>query len=154
MKIAAAALAGAAATSAAVSPVAAATAPVSNVRVLIHYSLAAADRPEDVTAVPGGDFYDTLSQAAQVEGHAAGRAVNSDFPTRPPDGGINTPVLHFQFLSGLVRMLDGTLYLGSAAGTSNLTGIWRVRPGGTPQRVIALEIMKRLNCAWPPNVPG
>jgi hypothetical protein len=50
-------------------------------------------------------------------------------------------VLHFQFLSGLVRMLDGTLYLGSATGTNNLTGIWRVRPGGTPQRVIALEIM-------------
>jgi hypothetical protein len=84
MKIAAAALAGAAATGAAVSPVAAATAPVSNARVLIYYSLAAGDRPENVTAVPGGDFYDTLSKAAQVEGHAAGRAVHSDFPTKTP----------------------------------------------------------------------
>jgi hypothetical protein len=58
---------------------------------------------------------------------------------KPPDGGINTPVLHFQFLSGIVRMPDGTLYLGYATGTSNLTGTWRVRPGGAPQRVIALS---------------
>jgi hypothetical protein len=139
MKIAAAAFTSAATTGAAVSPVAAATAPVSNARVLIHYSLAAGDRPENVTAVPGGDFYDTLSQAARVERVTpqGRRSIVTSLP-KPPDGGINTPVLHFQFLSGIVRMPDGTLYLGYATGTNNLTGIWRVRPGGTPRRVIAL----------------
>jgi hypothetical protein len=140
MKIAAAALTSAAAAGAVVSPAAAATAPVSNSHVLIHYSLAAGDRPENVTAVPGGDFYDTLSQAAKVERVTpqGGQSVVASLP-KPPDGGINTPVLHFQFLSGIVRMPDGTLYLGYATGTNNLTGIWRVRPGHTPQRVIALS---------------
>jgi hypothetical protein len=139
MKIAAAALVGAAATGTAVSPVAAATTPVSNPHVLISYSLAAGERPENVTAVPGGDFYDTLSQAAQVERVTPqGRRSTVTSLPKPADGGINTPVLHFEFLSGIVRMPDGTLYLGYATGTNDLTGIWRVRPGGTPQRVIAL----------------
>ena len=64
MSVAAATLVGAAATGVVPSQAAGATAPVSNARVLINYSLAAGERPENVTAVPGGDFYDTLSQAA------------------------------------------------------------------------------------------
>jgi hypothetical protein len=137
--VAAAALIGAVATGLVSSQAAGATAPVSNAHVLINYSLAAGERPENVTAVPGGDFYDTLSQAAQVERVTpqGQRSTVTSLP-KPADGGINTPVLHFQFLSGIVRMSDGTLYLGYATGTDDLTGIWRVRPGGPPQRVIAL----------------
>jgi sugar lactone lactonase YvrE len=37
-----------------------------------------------------------------------------------------------------VRTADGTLYIGYAAGHDDLTGIWRVRPGGTPTRIVPL----------------
>ncbi|QHA03267.1 FAD-binding protein [Streptomyces broussonetiae] len=33
---------------------------------------------------------------------------------------------------------DGTLYFLYATGTSDLTGVWRLRPGGTPGRIAAL----------------
>ena len=47
-------------------------------------------------------------------------------------------VLGFSLATGLVRTADGTLYIGYAAGHDDLTGIWRVRPGGTPTRIVPL----------------
>jgi sugar lactone lactonase YvrE len=106
---------------------------------LLHYDLATGERPENVAAGTGDDFYDTLSQAARVE-RVTPQGLRSTVVSlpKPADGGVNTPVLHFPFLSGIVRLPNGTLYLGYATGTDDLTGIWRVRPGGIPQRVIAL----------------
>lgn len=140
LKLAALAIAGGVAVVGSAASSAAATAQVSNPRILIHYDITAGDRPENITAVPGADFYVTLSQAAEVEKVTpeGGQSLVTALP-KPADGGVNTPVLHFQFLSGIVRMPDGTLYLGYATGTAGLTGIWRVRPGGVPQRVIALS---------------
>lgn len=56
----------------------------------------------------------------------------------PADGGVNTPVLHFAPTMGIVRADDGTLYFLYATGTSDLTGVWRLRPHGTPERIAAL----------------
>ncbi|MGP4092297.1 hypothetical protein, partial [Streptomyces sp. KR55] len=42
------------------------------------------------------------------------------------------------FLGGIVRTDDGTLYFLYATGSSDLTGLWRLRPGGTPERIAAL----------------
>jgi hypothetical protein len=139
MKIVSALLASVAATGVSASPVAAATAPVSNPRVLIHYDLAAGEQPENITAVPGGDFLVVLSRAAKVERITpqGGRRVVASLPV-PADGGINTPVLGFNFASGIVRMPDGTLYIGYATGHDDSTGIWRVRPCAAPERVVAL----------------
>ena len=139
VKLAALAVAGTALASATAIPAAAATAPASDARILIHWDVTAGQRPENITEVPGGDFYVTLSEAAEVDQVTpqGQQSIVTSLP-KPADGGVNTPVLHFQFLSGLVRMPDGTLYLGYATGTDGLTGIWRVRPGGRPERIIAL----------------
>lgn len=87
--------------------------------------------------MPGITLAMKIAAAVERVTPQGGRSTVTSLP-KPADGGINTPVLHFEFLSGIVRMPDGTLYLGYATGTDNLTGIWRVHPGGAPQRVIAL----------------
>jgi hypothetical protein len=125
--------------SAAAIPAVAATAPASDARILIHWDATAGQRPENITKVPGGDFDVTLSEAAEVvqvtpQGQ---QSIVTSLP-KPADGGVNTPVLHHELLTGIVRMPDGTLYLGYTTGTDALTGIWRVRPGGQPERIIAL----------------
>ena len=56
----------------------------------------------------------------------------------PADGGVHTPVLGFALTTGIVRAHDGTLYFLYASGAADLTGVWRLRPGGTPQRIAAL----------------
>ncbi|MEV6994307.1 hypothetical protein AB0N87_34805 [Streptomyces sp. NPDC093228] len=129
----------AAAAGASVGPVAAASAPVSDPHVLVHYDLAAGQQPENVTTEPDGDLDVVLSRAAQVERVTPGgeRKVLASLPV-PADGGVNTPTLGYSLATGIVRTADGTLYIGYAAGHDDLTGIWRVRPGGTPQRIVAL----------------
>ncbi|MFF8860835.1 hypothetical protein ACF08B_02175 [Streptomyces sp. NPDC015139] len=44
----------------------------------------------------------------------------------------------FPLTVGIVRAHDGTLYFLYATGTRDLTGVWRLRPGGEPQRIAAL----------------
>nr|QIZ02324.1 hypothetical protein HEP87_54870 [Streptomyces sp. S1D4-11] len=124
---------------ASIGPVVAATAPVSNPRVLIRYDLAAGEQPENIAAAPGGAFDVVLSRAAKVERITpqGGRQLLAALPV-PEDGGVHTPALGYSIATGLVRTADGTLYIGYAAGHDHLTGIWQVRPGGTPKRVIAL----------------
>jgi hypothetical protein len=51
---------------------------------------------------------------------------------------VNTPVLGFALTTGIDRSRDGTLYFLYASGSADLTGLWRLRPGGTPQRITAL----------------
>lgn len=55
----------------------------------------------------------------------------------PSDGGVHTPALGFALTSGLVRTGDGTLYFLYATGEA-ATGHYRLRPGGTPQRIAIL----------------
>ena len=50
----------------------------------------------------------------------------------PADGGVHTPVLGFPLTVGITRADDGTLYFLYATGTADLTGVWRLRPGGRP----------------------
>jgi hypothetical protein len=134
--VAAAAVAVVAATAVTAS---AATEPVSNPRILVHYDLAAGQQPENVALEPDGNLDVTLSTAGQVERvtPTGQRQLLATLPA-PSDGGVNTPVLGHSLATGLVRTADGTLYIGYAAGHDDLTGIWRVRPGGTPTRIVPL----------------
>src|SRR6266478_9031514 len=136
MKAVVAAVAVAAAT---VATASAAAEPVSNPRILVHYDLAAGQQPENVALEPDGNLDVTLSTAGQVErvSPTGQRQLLATLPA-PSDGGVNTPVLGHSLATGLVRTADGTLYIGYAAGHDELTGIWRVRPGGTPTRIVAL----------------
>ncbi|MFJ4364132.1 SMP-30/gluconolactonase/LRE family protein [Streptomyces chartreusis] len=131
-----------AATAAALSPAASASttaAPQSVPRVSVHFDLAKGQTPENIALAPNGDAYVTFAAGRQVA------KVSRDGSTRilatlpePADGGIHTPALGFPLTVGIVRAHDGTLYFLYATGTPDLTGVWRLRPGGKPQRIAAL----------------
>ncbi|MCG6498149.1 hypothetical protein [Kitasatospora sp. A2-31] len=42
--------------------------------------------------------------------------------------------------AGIARAHDGTLFFAYATGTADLTGIWRLCPGGTPERISAFPV--------------
>lgn len=107
--------------------------------VLAHLSLAGGQRPENVAVEPDGDLDVSMSQAAQIVRitPTGKQTVLASLP-HPADGGTSVPVIGFASSEGVVRAADGTLYVGYAAGTAALSGIWRVRPGRRPQRIIAL----------------
>lgn len=107
--------------------------------VLAHLSLSGGQRPENVAVEPNGDLDVSMSQAAQIVRitPSGKQTVLASLP-HPADGGVGVPVIGFASSEGLVRAADGTLYVGYASGSASLSGIWRVRPGGQPERIIAL----------------
>lgn len=140
LALAAAATVGAlAATSVMAQPSQAATPPAAHPHVLVQYDLKAGQQPENVVVTPKGTLDVVLARAAQVqEVTPDGRQRPLAQLPLPADGGAHTPALGFSLATGLVRTADGTLYVGYAAGDDALTGVWRIRPGGRPQRVVAL----------------
>ncbi|MGP8297208.1 SMP-30/gluconolactonase/LRE family protein [Streptomyces inhibens] len=116
----------------------AASGPLSDVRLVAHLNIADGQRPENIALEPGGGADVTFAYSRQVARITPdGRAhVLATLPA-PPAGSV-TPALTSPFLGGIVRAHDGTLYFLYATGTSDLTGVWRLRPGGTPQRIAAL----------------
>ncbi|MGW7138287.1 hypothetical protein [Streptomyces xanthophaeus] len=117
----------------------AASAPLSCTRIAAHFDLTRHQMPENIALAPDGSAYVTFAAARQVA------RIDSRGTTRilatlpaPADGGIHTPVLGFALTTGIVRAHDGTLYFLYATGTADLTGLWRLRPGGEPQRIAAL----------------
>jgi len=107
--------------------------------IAAHFDLASGQTPENGVLEPDGSLDVTFSVARQVV------RVGVDGRTRilatmplPADGGVDTPVLHFAPTMGIVRADDGTLYFLYDTGTADLTGVWRLRPHGTPERIAAL----------------
>lgn len=119
-------------------PATAASGPVSDVRFVAHLSITDGQRPENITLEPGGGADVTFAYSRQVA------RITSDGGTRvlatlpAPPAGASTPALTSPFLGGIVRAQDGTLYFLYATGTSDLTGVWRLRAGGLPERIAAL----------------
>ncbi|MEU9348047.1 hypothetical protein AB0D74_43315 [Streptomyces sp. NPDC048278] len=121
------------------APASAASAPLSGARIAAHFDLAQGQTPENVTLAPDGRAYVTFAKARQVaevspEGTVRIRATLPE----PADGGVHTPALGFPLTVGITRAHDGTLYFLYATGTADLTGVWRMRPGGRPERIAAL----------------
>ncbi|MCS0600046.1 hypothetical protein NX794_02160 [Streptomyces sp. LP11] len=119
-------------------PAAAASGPVSDVRFVAHLDAGAGQRPENVTLEPGGAADVTFAFSRQVARITPDGRTHVLATLPAPPAGSATPVLTSPFLGGIVRAEDGTLYFLYATGTADLTGVWRLRPGGTPQRVAAL----------------
>ncbi|WP_328457323.1 hypothetical protein OG780_41875 [Streptomyces sp. NBC_00386] len=130
-----------AAAAAALSPAAASavSAPLSNARIAVHFDLAKGQTPENVALAPGGAAYVTFAEGRQIAEVSPKGAIRilATLP-KPADGGVHTPVLGFPLTVGIVRAHDGTLYFLYATGTPDLTGVWRLRPGGEPRRIAAL----------------
>ncbi|WP_329527895.1 hypothetical protein [Streptomyces sp. NBC_01462] len=115
------------------------TAPVAAPRIAAHFDLARGQTPENIALEPDGTADVTFAAARQVAavGPTGRTRVLATLPA-PADGGVHTPALGFALTTGIVRAHDGTLYFLYASGTPDLTGVWRLRPGGTPHRVTAL----------------
>lgn len=108
-------------------------------RIAVHFDLSKGQTPENVSVALDGTAYVTFAAARQVatvdrRGHVQ---VLATLPP-PADGGAGTPALHFAATSGIVRTLDGTVYFLYASGDAGSTGLYRLRPGGDPQRIAAL----------------
>ena len=108
-------------------------------RIVAHFDLAAGQLPENIVLEPDGTADVTFAAARQVA------SVSTDGRTRilatmplPADGGKRTPVLKFALTTGIARAHDGTLYFLYASGSPELTGLWRLTPGGAPNRIAAL----------------
>ncbi|MGW0655213.1 hypothetical protein ACWD4T_41690 [Streptomyces umbrinus] len=118
----------------------AATAPLSQARIVTHFDLAQGQMPENAVIEPNGSVDVTFAAARQVARIDRGGATQilATLPA-PSDGGVHTPVLGFPLTTGLVRTDDGTLYVLYATGTADLTGLWRLKPGHrAPERIAAL----------------
>lgn len=121
------------------TPASAVSAPLRDARIAAHFDLAAGQTPENVALAPGGAADVTFAagrQIAEISPSGAVRVLAT--LAAPADGGVHTPVLGFPLTVGITRAADGTLYFLYATGTADLTGVWRLRPGGRPQRIAAL----------------
>ncbi|MEU1088865.1 hypothetical protein ACFYPN_17300 [Streptomyces sp. NPDC005576] len=137
--VAAAVLVAAAASALTPTAASAVSAPLSDARIVQHFDFGKGRTPENIAMAPDGTAYVTFAAGRQVAGISPSGAVRilATMPA-PEDGGVHTPVLGFPLTVGIVRAQDGTLYFLYATGTADLTGVWRLRPGGRPQRIAAL----------------
>ncbi|WP_225851240.1 SMP-30/gluconolactonase/LRE family protein [Streptomyces sp. HPF1205] len=117
----------------------AASASLTHARIAEHFDLAEGQTPENIAMAPDGDAYVTFAVGRQLARISPAGAVRvlATLPA-PADGGVHTPVLGFPLTVGVARAHDGTLYFLYATGTADLTGVWRLRPDGRPQRIAAL----------------
>jgi sugar lactone lactonase YvrE len=131
--------AAAAATALSQTPASAVTRPTTGTHIAAHFDLSRGQTPENIALEPDGTAVVTFAAARQVvtiSPHGTTRVL-ATLPG-PADGGARTPRLGFALTAGVVRAHDGTLYVLYATGTSDLTGLWRLRPGGAPHRIAAL----------------
>ncbi|MFG2359142.1 SMP-30/gluconolactonase/LRE family protein [Streptomyces sp. NPDC048521] len=116
----------------------AAATPQPQVRFVAHLDIANGQRPENITLEPGGSAVVTFAYSRQIARISRDGTVRVLATLPQPPAGSTTPALSNPFLGGIVRTHDGTLYFLYATGSSDLTGVWRLRPGGTPRRIAAL----------------
>jgi sugar lactone lactonase YvrE len=121
-------------------PASAASAPLSDPRIAMNFNLSEGQTPENLTLAPHGNLYVTFSTARQVAEVSPATGAIRVLVTMPlpADGGVDTPILGHAMTLGIVRASDGTLYFLYAAGTADLTGVWKMIPGRQPERIAAL----------------
>ncbi|WP_410631962.1 hypothetical protein [Amycolatopsis sp. cmx-4-83] len=104
---------------------------------IVPLDLAAGQQPENIALEPDGSADLTFAYTGEIGRVTPGGRVSviARFPV-PDDGDI--PVVHKKlFLGGIVRAPGGDLYVAVSTGTA-ATGLYRVRPGGTPVKVASL----------------
>ncbi|MFJ7216389.1 hypothetical protein [Amycolatopsis sp. NPDC098790] len=94
-------------------------------------------QPENIALEPDGSADLTFAWSGEIGRVTPGGRVSviARVPV-PADGDV--PVVHRKlFLGGIVRAPGGDLYFAVSTGTA-ATGLYRVRPGGTPVKVASL----------------
>jgi len=124
------------ATTLAVTPAFAATAPLSQPKVVAHFDVTAGQQPENIAVEPDGSADLTFNAAHQIA-HVSPSGKVTILATLPE------PSTGTAELTGIARASDGTLYVNYKAGA--LSGVWRLRPGGTPVQFAALPDVAFLN---------
>jgi sugar lactone lactonase YvrE len=139
MIIAAIAIIGALAGLLAVHPAVAASKPIHDVRIVTHFDITQGQQPENILVEPDGNADVTFGFAHQVARVARDGKMHILATLPVPANGGSAPVFGGTFMGGIVRTDDGTLYFVYATGTSDLTGIWRLRPyaHARPERLVA-----------------
>jgi sugar lactone lactonase YvrE len=107
-------------------------------RVFAHLDLANKQQPENIALLPDGSAAVTFALSRQIAQIGQDGSVRVLATLPAPAAGAKPPVLGTPFLGGIVRADDGTLYFNYATGSADLTGVWKLSPGGTPQRLAAL----------------
>ncbi|MFF2045450.1 hypothetical protein ACFVVX_34035 [Kitasatospora sp. NPDC058170] len=120
----------------AATPAVAVAPPLSQPRIVAHFDLAQGLQPENIAVEPDGSVDLTLSFARQV-GRVSPDGQLTVLATLPAPAQAATPLIGAAVASGLARAHDGTLYFAYATGTGDLTGVWRLCPGGEPERISA-----------------
>jgi sugar lactone lactonase YvrE len=125
------------ATAQSLAPAFAATAPLSNPQVVAHFNISTLQQPENITLEPSGSAIVTFNRSRQIARVTTSGVVTILATLPAPASGTATA-------SGIVRAVDGTLYVNYNAGV--LSGIWRVpASGGTPVQFVALPDVANLN---------
>ena len=125
------------------APAAAASAPVSNPRIIAHLDFSRGQTPENLALEPGGSADVTFAEAAQVARVSLAGQVRILAQLPEPTGGAACPVFGPllgapALTAGIVRDRAGSLYVTLCTGSPNLQGIWRVSPNGSARRIAAL----------------
>ncbi|WP_030239503.1 hypothetical protein [Streptomyces sp. NRRL S-350] len=123
----------------AATPAVAVAPPLSDPRIVAHFDLSQGRQPENIALEPDGSADLTLSFARQI-GRVDPEGRLTVLATLPAPVNPATPLIGAAIVTGIARAHDGTLYFGYATGTPDLHGIWRLCPGGTPERIAALPV--------------
>jgi sugar lactone lactonase YvrE len=132
--IAAALAAGALTATAAPAGATGGTLTLSSPRVVAHFNLSAGQTPEDLAVEPDGSADISFSEADEVARVTLDGRVT--VLGRLPQTGACAPN-PIGLSLGLVRELDGTLFLVNCTGDAN-TGVWRIIPGLAPVQIASL----------------
>src|SRR5216683_7968786 len=113
------------------APAAAASAPVSNPRIIVHLDFSRGQTPENLALEPGGSADVTFAEAAQVARVSPDGQVRILAQLPEPASGAACPVLgpllRVPALTvGIVRDHAGRLYVALCTGSPHLQGIWRI----------------------------
>jgi len=111
---------------------------VADARILVHFSLASGQQPENIALEPGGAADLTFALIGQVVRVTRHGDVEPLATLPPAPAGAGAPILGVPFTGGIVRAPDGTLFVNYSTGTADLTGVWALRRGSPPVRVAAL----------------
>lgn len=123
-----------------VKPVEAVAKPIMNAHILVHFDLTRRQQMENITLEPDGAADMTFASAREIVQVTLDGKMHVLMTLPAPATGGSAPILGGTFVSGIVRACDGVLYFNYNTGTSDLTGIWRLRPGShtLPERIAAL----------------